>query len=179
MNKESEQQDKMDMQTAMDVCRKLAFPGAPHELLARMAGSWDTIGKSWMKPGDPPMEFTGTCEQEMVLGGRFLQQDYTAEFMGAPYKGIGLNGYDNHKKKYVSTWMDTMGTGIMVFEGASETNGKTITQECLCENPIKGPVKWRSVTQIVDDDTHLFAMYTRQANGKEFKMMEITYRRKK
>ncbi|MGA6925596.1 MAG: DUF1579 domain-containing protein [Desulfosarcina sp.] len=172
-------QENIDMQAMMDVYHKLAIPGEPHELLAKMAGSWNTTGKSWMDPGSPPTEFTGTSEQKMILGGRFLQQKYAAQFMGSPYNGFGLNGYDNHTKKYVSTWMDSMGTGIMVFEGNSDADGNTITQECRFDDPAKGPVKWRSITRIVDDDTYLFEMYTADAGGKEIKMMEIGYSRRK
>jgi hypothetical protein len=179
MTKETKQKGKMDIQAMMDVNQKLASPGAPHELLARMAGSWNTKGKAWMEFGAPPTEFTGTSEQKMTLGGRFLQQEYAAKLMGSPYNGIGINGYDNHKQKYVSTWMDSMGTGIMVFEGNHEADGNTITQECRFDDPVKGPVKWRSVTRIVDDDTHLFEMYTTDAGGKEEKMMEIIYSRRK
>ena len=144
-----------------------------------MAGSWDAKGKSWMDPGTPPTEFTGASEQKMVLGGRFRQQEFAAEFMGSPYKGIGINGYDNHTKKYLSTWIDSMGTGIMVFEGNIGADGKTITQECRFDDPVRGPVKWRSVTRIVDDDTYLFDMYTSDASGKEEKMMEMIYIRTK
>ena len=29
---------------------------------------------------------------------------------GSPFTGIGFAGYDNHTQKYLSTWMDSMGT---------------------------------------------------------------------
>ena len=50
MTAEKKQEGKMDMQAAMEVYKKLATPGAPHKLLARMAGSWTTRTKSWMDP---------------------------------------------------------------------------------------------------------------------------------
>ena len=40
-------------------------------------------------------------------------------------------------------------------------------------------MKWRSVTRIVDDNTHMFEMYSTDKSGKEEKMMEITYTRKR
>ena len=40
-------------------------------------------------------------------------------------------------------------------------------------------MKWRSVTRIVDDNTHVFEMYSAGKGGKEEKMMEITYTRKR
>jgi hypothetical protein len=32
----------------------------------------------------------------MILGGRFLQQEFAGEMMGGTFLGIGLTGYDNH-----------------------------------------------------------------------------------
>ena len=48
----------------------------------------------------------------------------------------------------------------------------------LSDDPIKGPVKWRAVTKIVDDNTQVFEMYGTDKTGKEEKMMEMTYTRK-
>ena len=173
------QEGKTDMQAMMEVYKKLATPGAPHKVLAGMAGSWITKVKACMEPGKAPVESTGTCEQNMILGGRFLQQEFTGEMMGSPFTGIGITGYDNHTRKFVSTWMDSMGTAILFFEGTASTDGKTITQECRYDDPIKGPMRWRSVTRIVDDHTHVFEMYGTDKSGKEEKMMEITYNRKR
>ena len=178
MAKEETQEGKMDMEPMMEVYRKLATPGGPHKLLAGMAGSWLTRTKCWMEPNTPAMESTGTCEQKMLLDGRFLQQEFTGEMMGSPFTGIGITGYDNHTKKYVSTWMDSMGTGIYFFEGTASADGKTITQESSYDDPVRGPMKWRTVTRIVDDNSHLFEMYATDKGGKEEKMMEITYSRK-
>ena len=178
MTKEKKQENKMNMQAMTKVYTKLGTPGAPHKMLAGMAGSWNTTIKSWMEPNKPPMESKGTCEQKMILGGRFLQQEFTGDMMGSTFTGIGVTGYDNHTKKYVSTWMDSMGTAILFFEGTASADGKTITQESHYDDPIKGPMKWRSVTKIVNDNTHVFEMYGTAKKGKEEKMMEITYTRK-
>jgi hypothetical protein len=179
MAAEIKQEGQKDMQASMEIYSKLATPGAPHKLLAGMAGIWHTRTKSWMEPGQPPMESTGTCEQKTLLGGRYLQQEFAGNMMGAPFNGIGVTGFDNHKKRYVSTWMDSMSTGIFYFEGPAGADGRSFTQQCLYDDPVKGPVKWRSVTKIVDDDTHLFEMYITDKSDKEQKMMEITYTRKK
>jgi hypothetical protein len=179
MEKEKRREGKMDMQAVMEVYGKLATPGAPHKWLARMAGSWNTKTRAWMEPDKPPMESTGTCEQKMILGGRFLQQEFTGDMMGSPFSGLGVIGYDNHTKKYVSTWMDTMGTAILFFEGTASKDDKTVIQKCHYDDPIKGPMTWRSVTRIVDENTHLFALSGIDKTGKEEKMIEVTYTRKK
>jgi len=143
-----------------------------------MAGSWNTNTKSWMDPSMPPMESKGTCEQKMLLDGRFLHQKCTGDFRGSSFTGMGFTGYDNHTKKYVSIWMDSMGTGMYFFEGTASADGMTITQVSHYDDPIEGPMDLRSVTKIVDNHTEIFEMYGTGKDGKETKMMEITYTRK-
>jgi hypothetical protein len=98
--------------------------------------------------------------------------------MGTTFTGIGFTGYDNHAGKFVSTWIDSMSTGILFFEGTADDDGKTITQENHHNDPVRGPMIWRSVTRIVDDNTWVFEMYSIYDKGKEEKGMEITYIRK-
>jgi len=64
------------------------------------------------------------------------------------------------------------------MKALAAASGKTITQTARCDDPIRGPMQWRSVTKTVDDDTVLFEMFSAVAGGKEEKMMEITYTRK-
>ena len=174
----AKQEGKMDMQAMMEVYRKLAIPGDHHKLLARLEGSWTTKTRSWMGPDQPPMESIGTCEQKLLLGGRYLHQEYTGDMGGEPFTGINIMGYDNHTKKYVSVWFDSMSTGIYFFEGTASADGKTITQESSYDDPVKGPTVWRSVTRIADDNTLLYEMYLTPKGGKEEKVMEMTVSRK-
>ncbi|MFZ7124821.1 MAG: DUF1579 domain-containing protein [Desulfobacterales bacterium] len=178
MAEKAKQERKPDMQEMMAVYQKLAVPGEPHKMLGKLAGSWNTRTLGWMDPDQPPMEGTGTCEQKMLLGGRYLQQEYASEMMGTPFAGINLIGYDNYTRKYVSTWIDSMSTGIYYFEGTASDDGRTITQECRYDDPVRGPMTWRSVTRIVNDDTLEFEMFLTPETGKEEKMMEMTVTRK-
>jgi hypothetical protein len=177
MEKERTPEGQMDMQAMMEVYRKLATPGTPHKLLGRLAGSWTTQTRSFMEADKPPMESTGTCQQKMLLDGRYLQQEYASEMMGSPFTGINLLGYDNHTKKYVSTWIDSMSTGIYYFEGTASEDGNVITQECSYDDPVRGSMLWRSVTRIVDDNTLKYEMFMIPKGGKEEKMMEMTVSR--
>src|SRR4029077_16063184 len=85
---------QMDHQAMMDTYKKLATPGEPHKQQASLAGTWTTKTKEWMDPTKPPTESTGTCEEKVLLDGRFLQQVCNGEMMGQPYTGIGTTGYD-------------------------------------------------------------------------------------
>jgi hypothetical protein len=175
-DKKSEMQ--MDPQAMMEMYKKLATPGEPHKLFATLTGSWTTTTKSWMEPGKPPMESTGTAEMKMLLDGRFLYQEFTGEMMGQPFSGVGIDGYDNIQKKYVTAWMDTMGTGIFLMEGTASPDGKTITLRGQHPEPGGGHMSHRAIWTLVDPNNQTFHMYGTHHGGKEMKMMEITYSRK-
>jgi hypothetical protein len=166
------------MEEMMEVYQKLAVPGAPHRLLAGLVGNWTTKTTVWMEPGKPPVESFGTCKQKMLFGGRYLQQEYAGEMMGSLFRGINLIGYDNYTKKYVSTWIDSMTTGIYYFEGVGSDDGKTITQVSKYKDPVRGPVTWRSVTRLINENTVEYEMFITPKGGKEERMVVMTLSRK-
>lgn len=174
----AKKEGKVDFQEVMEIYRKAGTPGEPHKLLAKLEGSWTTRSRGWTEPGKPPVESSGTCEQKLILDGHYLQQVYTGDMMGKPFTGISLMGYDNHTGKYVSVWLDSMSTGIYYFVGSASADGRTITQECSYDDPVKGPSLWRTVTRIKDDNTCEFEMFLTPKGGKEEKMMEMTIARK-
>jgi hypothetical protein len=171
--------EKIDMQRIMEIYHKVGTPGDPHTRLAKLEGNWTTRTRGWMEPDKPPFESSGTCEQKMILGGRYLRQEYTGDMGGMPFSGINILGYNNHTKKYESVWVDTMSTGVFYFVGAGSKDGRTITQECSYDDPVKGLAVWRTVTRIKDDNTIDFEMFLiPKGKRKEEKMMEMTISRK-
>ena len=178
MAKDKKQSQQVDPQAMMEMYQKLATPGEPHKLFATLAGSWTTTTKEWMEPSKPPTESTGTADMKMLLDGRFLYQEFTSQMMGQPFTGIGIDGYDNLRKRYVTTWMDTMGTGFFTMEGTASADGKTITLKGQHGEPGGGHMTHRAVWKIVDNNTQTFDMYGTHHRGKEMKMLEIAYTRK-
>lgn len=168
----------IDPKKMMATYLKFGTPGEPHGLLASLEGSWTTRTRGWVAPDQPPMESSGTCEQKMILGGRYLEQVHTGDMGGGPFNGISILGYDNYEKKFVSTWIDNMSTAVYRFEGTSGRDKRTITQETRYDDPVRGPAVWRTVTRIRDDNTIEFEMYLRPRGRKEEKMMEMTMTRK-
>ncbi len=176
--KDKKAEKPMDQQAMMELWKKLATPGEPHKQFAALAGSWTTTTKEWMEPGKPPTESTGTAEMKMLLDGRFLYQEYNAQMMGQPFSGIGIDSYDNMTKKYMTAWMDTMGTGMFIMEGTASADGKTITLKGQHPEPGGGQMKHRALWKIIDSNNQTFEMYGTHGHGKEMKMMEIVYTRK-
>ena len=176
--KDKKSEKPMDQQAMMELWKKLGTPGEPHKLFASLAGSWTTASKEWMEPGKPPVESTGTAEMKMLLDGLFLYQEYNGQMMGQPFSGIGIDAYDNMTKKYVTAWIDSMGTGIFMMEGTASADGRTITLKGSHPEPGGGRMSHRAVWKIVDSNTQTFDMYGAHSGGKEMKMLEITHTRK-
>ena len=178
----AQDQPKMSPQekAQMDAMIKAGTPGDAHKKLSSMVGTWDATVKMYpMQPGAPVQMSSGVSESKWVLGGRWVQETFTGNFMGMPFSGIGYTGYDNIKKKYVGTWMDTFTTSVMMSSGEIGADGK-YTFESSMDDPMSGkamPVK--EVVTVTDDDHHVMEMWTPDPSGQMFKMMEITYTRVK
>lgn len=164
--------------TDMKAMMAYAAPGAIHQMLAKSVGSWKGDITMWMQPGAPPMTSVGETTNEMILGGRYLQSKNKGIFMGAPFEGIGITGYDNAKKVFFNSWIDNMGTGMMYLTGTWDPATKSINFTGTMVDPVAGgDVQVREVYKLVDDNTQIMEMYS-VANGKEFKNMEIKFTRK-
>jgi len=168
--------DPMALMKAMMEAGKV---GDMHKKLEPMAGSWDFSIKFWMDPSKPPDESKGTSESKWIMGGRYLQQEVKGNFGGMEFLGSGLVGYDNLKEKYVYAWVDNMGTAISYATGKFDKTGKVLTFDTEELNPLtKKPTKGRDVTILGDDGSYKSEFYKTEG-GKEFKVMEITYTKKK
>ncbi len=173
----------------MNQMMDLAKLNENHKLLADLAGTWSYTVKMWMNP-DPnakPEESKGTAVRKSMMNGRFFVMDVTGKMeMPGPdgkkkemtFKGMGLEGYDNVKKKFIGTWMDNMSTGIMMSEGTYDPATKTFTYTGEYEATPGMKQKIREVMKIVDKDHHTFEWYE-DRGGQEAKTMEINYTRKK
>jgi Protein of unknown function (DUF1579) len=158
-----------------------------HKLLADLAGTWTYTITMWMAPNAPPMKSTGSLVRKPIMGGRYFNVDVTGKMkMPGPdgklkdfeFKGMGTEGYDNVKQKFVSTWTDNMGTSITLMEGTYDPATKTFTYTSEME-PIPGMrTKVREVLKVADKNHHNFEWYE-DRGGQEVKTMEINYTRKK
>jgi hypothetical protein len=168
-----------EQKAEMEAYMKAGTPGAPHRALASTVGKYDLKIKSWHAPGAPPMEDPGTATRSMLLGGRVLLEEVSSSMHGMAYTGQGLMGFDNVTGKYWSTWNDSMSTGILVTEGTCDAEMTACTFTGGWNDPItKGPVRARMTIRWTSPTTEIFEMYGPGKDGKEMKMMEITYTKK-
>lgn len=157
---------------------KAGTPGDPHKALEPFIGAWTTKITVWPQPGAPPVASEGSAESKWMLGGRYVEEKFQGSFFGMPFHGVGSTGYDNVKKQYWSTWIDSMSTGLMLTTGTND--GKAWKFEGTTADPLTGkdnPVRIRLTVH--DADHHSMEMWGPGPDGKDFKMMEVAYTRRK
>jgi hypothetical protein len=98
------------------------------------------------------------------------------KMMTMDFKGRSTEGYDNAKKKFVSSWIDNMGTGIMASEGTYDASTKTFTFHANYEMAPGVQSKIRETLKMTDKDHHTMEWFE-QRGGQEVKTMEIAYTR--
>jgi uncharacterized protein DUF1579 len=179
-----------DMQKMMQQMMEMSKLNENHKLLSSLDGSWDYTIKFWMNPDPnaPPQESKGTATRKTVMDGRYVTMDVSGtmqmpgedgKMKDVQFQGMGTEGYDNVKKKFVASWIDNMGTGIEFSEGKYDPATKTFTYSMEME-PVPGmKTAVREVIKIVDDSHMMLEWYEKQGGkGKEKKTMEISYTKK-
>lgn len=169
-----------EQQAMMDKMVKAATPGPAHEVLKKMAGEWTCKVKFQMDPSQPAQETQSTASITTLMDGRYVQEVSSGQMMGGPFNGMGIYGYDNVIGKYVSTWIDNFGTGMMRSEGTADASGKAIHWTSTMNDPITGKPSTEHMTTTWTDDNHYtLEMWSTPPGAKrEIKTMTIEYSRK-
>jgi hypothetical protein len=165
-----------DSATMMKNWQAYATPGDMHKMMSSWSGTWDAEVSSWYTPGMPPEKSKATAVNTSIMDGRYHRSVHKGSMMGMPFNGESIMGYDNAKKKFISTWVDNMGTGIMMMEGTWDSTSKKIMMSGQCIDPSAGTDKMmtmKEVFSIIDDKTQMLEMYGPGPDGKEYKLMEI------
>jgi hypothetical protein len=178
----AEDKPKMDpkQEKMMEEWKKYATPSEGHKVLDQMKGNWNYTSKFWHTADAKPAESKGSSKMTLILGGRYLEHNTKGTAMGQPFEGKGFTGYDNIKQKYETIWMDNFGTGMMRGTGSFDAASKTLSDsgEMSCAMTPDKKTTYRSDMKIIDKNNMIFTMYGPGEDKKEFKQMELTYKRK-
>jgi hypothetical protein len=155
-------------------------PGDVHKMLAKGDGNWASDITMWMEPGAPEQKSKGTMVNKMIMNGLYQQSAFSGNMMSMPFNGMSTTAYDIHRKEFVSTWIDNMGSGIMVLKGPWDEATKTMNLKGKMTDPgTTAEVDVRETMKFIDDNTQEMEMFVMMPDGKEFKTMNIKYARKK
>ncbi len=167
----------MDSAAMMKAWEAYMTPGEPHKMMAASNGKWTEDITMYMSPDAPPQKMTSSCENTMILNGLYQKSVHKGMYNKMPFEGISTMGYNNASKKYQSTWIDNIGTGIMNMEGTYDEATKTINMKGTMTDPMTGQdMAVRETYKIIDDKNHYMEMFEMRG-GKEMKTMEISFKK--
>lgn len=165
----------------MEVYMKSGMPGEMHRQMAEGVGEWTTTN-TMMMPGVPPMVSHGTASTRMTMDGRFAITEVNAPMEGmGTMLGTSTMGYDNVQKKFVGTWIDNMGSGMMQGVGTPSQGGKRIDWVYTYSCPITNCQRtMREVHTHPDKDTLIIESFANDPRtNKEMQCMRMEAKRKK
>lgn len=169
-----------DSATVAKAWTDYATPSKAHEMLAKDTGTWDAEMTFWMPENPEPQKATSVATYKMILNGKYQEGVFKGDMWGMPFEGRGTTAYDNASKQFITTWIDNMGTGMLVSRGQYDETSKTITFSGVMVDPVTGKEKKvKEIITYIDDNTQKMEMFDIDANGKEFKNMEINSKRRK
>jgi hypothetical protein len=155
-------------------------PGPMHQWMSKHVGTWEAEISQWMDPSAPPNKTKATDVVKMSMNGLYQVAEFSSTMMGMPMMGQSTLGYDNAKKKFVLSWIDNLGSGIVYMTGTYDEATKTMELKGKQTDPMTGKDSdIRQVNKYMDADTYTMAMYGTGMDGKEMKFMEGTFKRKK
>ena len=171
----------MDSVAMQKAWQEYATLTEPHKRMASEVGTWTEDLTFWMSPEDNnPQKYTAIAQVKMILGGRYQEQKHTGRMMGMDFEGISTLAYNNASGEYTSTWVDNMGTGMMIASGKYDEASKSTTFNGEMVDPMTKKIKeFRQVVTIIDNDTQKMESFENAPDGTEFKSMEIMMKRKK
>lgn len=146
-----------------------------HEALGQTTGSYEVAGKMWMSPEGEAMPTTATSTRKSILGGRYLIEEYKSSFMGMPFEGVLVQGYDNLAQEHVSIWMDSMSTWPSISRGKEGEDGKIHYRGVMKDVMTPGGRPSSSTIEHHEGGGWTMAMFDATPDGKEFKVMELQY----
>lgn len=169
----------MDSATMMKKMQESMTPGDMQKMLASYCGTWSGEITMWMDPSKPPAKYTGVREIKMILGGRYQLSTIKSTMDGMPVEASSTTGYDNAKKVFFATWIDNMGTGILLLEGPWDAATKTIILKGKMADPTSGKdMDVKETVKMIDDKHQLMEFYSISPDGKENKIEEVKYTKK-
>ena len=151
-------------------------PGPMHAKLEPLIGQWSMSGKWRMGPDQPWQTFEAAVEREWILDGRFVKEVVESEFMGQPFEGLGLIGYDNTREEFTMVWVENMATGTWFNTGRLE-DGKLVFEGENSDAMTGEKKRWGKSVISLGAESQTYQGYSKDEDGEEFLSMEMVAER--
>ena len=151
-------------------------PDEAHMRLARLAGGWKGLARTFIEPGKPPLEAAWEGRMAPVLGGRFLRFEYRSELFGAPLAGELLVAYESGEGLWRTSWVDSFhtGTAILVSVGDGAPTAQPVSvRGSYFAAPGHPHWGWRTEFHDGEAGSITLRMYNISPEGQEYLGVEV------
>ncbi|HVJ81471.1 MAG TPA: DUF1579 domain-containing protein [Planctomycetia bacterium] len=157
---------------------KPAPPTKEHGWLKQMVGEWDTDAEAIIGPGQS-MKCKGS-EKTRMLGDYWMMTETAGEMMGTKVYGVMTVGFDEKKKKFVGTWIDSSMNHMWKYEGELDAAGNKLVLEAEGPNPSAGGkmTKFRDTLEVKSKDHKTLSSQMLGDDGKWIPIMTMNIKRK-
>ena len=151
--------------------------GPEHVVLMDHVGVWDAVVITEDMEGKEQRSKGKATTRK--LADFHTIDDFEAEFMGMQFVGHGMNSWCPLRRKYVSSWADSMTPSPLQLTGDydAKTRQLKMSGECLGMSGKLEPC--RTVTYLRDADHFAWEMFGNGPDGKEMRTLRIEYTRHK
>jgi Protein of unknown function (DUF1579) len=148
-------------------------PSDVHSVFAQYVGSFTMEITMSMGEGKQPAIITLASENNLLLGGRFLEMKQHGKMMGMDYQSITTIGFNNTDKKFALTTITNMGTGTLSLFGNWDHPTKSGNLFGQLTNPVsKEIINVRQTVTFIDKDSILIESFDQEGNKPEEKTVQ-------
>lgn len=167
-----------EMEEAEETAVALTQPGPSHSRLDPLAGDWDLRYRLTL-PGAPESVGAGSAVHCWKLGGRFLELEAKADFLGRPTEFLRILGFDRRAAHYTSTAMDSRATYAVSATGYYDKESKALELKGSEVDPQTGDrTDLREVYTILDRDQFRYELWMTLPGQPTAKVLTIDYARR-
>ncbi len=148
-------------------------PSNVHSVFAQYVGSFTMEITMSMGEGKEPTIITLASENNLLLGGRFLEMKQHGKMMGMDYQSITTIGFNNTDKKFALTTITNMGTGTLSLFGNWDNPTKSANLFGQLTNPVsKEIINVRQTVTFIDKDSILIESFDQEGDKPEKKTVQ-------
>jgi hypothetical protein len=148
------------------------------DVLKKWVGTWDATIESTDRDGKTVAN-TAKSTVKLAYGDKWLITDFEGTFLGAPFSGQEVLGYDPVARKFILNWIDSAATSFSTGEGTFDPKTKVMTFTVSGRDDKTGKITtWKQIDTWKDSDNHEWTIRTTSKDGKEQIQMTIKYRRR-
>jgi hypothetical protein len=147
--------------------------------LHALVGKWQGMTNTWFEPEKLGDTSPWQAEIRPILGGRYVQYEYTASMQGETFMGQAIIGHNSMSGQFEMAWIDSFhqSNGIMHCKGEAIPSGLRVLGSYI---PYEGMEAWGWLTvfELVDADHLTVRAYNVEpGTGTEYLGVETQYTR--